>query len=443
MLQRRWLLVCIAIGAGLRLVWLDDMEYKGDQIYIFESCRSSLAGAALPMIGMPSGPGPRNPGMSLWWHIGFCELFQVDSPMQLAYFTPVLCVLALLLALWFTERVVAEPERPAWRWSLAFASVSTLEVSLARIIWSQTILPFFSVLYFWSYFRRDRAQGAFFWGLLGAMLGQIHMSGFFFAAAFVLAELWPLPHKRARWLPWLLGSLLGGLPLVPWLQYLAGQAGQSRAGTGLLKHLAELIKPVFWLYGFSGPWGLELSYRLGFHSWLQFLSEPVLAGFPTCLIGLCHLLLVGAGVYVYFRAYRSDATPLRQRLARFAAAFRSGTLDETARASATLIVGMGGLLTLTTLQLHRHYLIVAFPLWTVLFCRLALRHTPNAKGARLLAGMCALQLCVSVGFLWHVRTHGGAPGEEYGTPYRLQPPTAQRPAAPLMPVAPRGLAPLP
>jgi hypothetical protein len=104
---------------------------------------------------------------------------------------------------------------------------------------------------------------------------------------------------------------------------------------------------------------------------------------------------------------------------------------------------MGGLLTLTTLQLHRHYLIVAFPLWTVLFCRLALKHTPHAKGARLLAGMCALQLCVSVGFLWHVRTRGGAPGEEYGTPYRLQPPTAQRPPAPLVLTAPSDQAPLP
>jgi hypothetical protein len=151
----------------------------------------------------------------------------------------------------------------------------------------------------------------------------------------------------------------------------------------------------------------------------------LIAGFPTYLIALCHVLLIAAGLYVYTQAYRADAAPLRQRVAGFVAAFRSGSLNETERALAIVIVGMGGLLTLTTLHLHRHYLIVAFPLWSVFFCLLALRYTH--KGPRLLAAMCVLQLCVSLGFLQHIRRHGGAPGEEYGTAYRLQAPPPPAP----------------
>jgi len=417
--HRSWLCLCIVIGAALRLIWLDDMEYKGDQIYIFDSCQAALAGAPLPELGMPSGPGLLNPGMSLWWHIAYCRAFDVRTPLALAYLSPALAVLALLLAWWFVERNIPQPERPAWLWSIALASVSTLEVSLTRIIWSQTILPLFSVLFLWSYFRRETRVGALFWGLLGALVGQIHMSGFFFTSAFVAAERLSARRRRTRWVPWLVGTLLGALPMLPWLRYLAQQATDAHSGgRPLPKRVAEVGKLLFWLYGLSAPWGLELSYRLGFRSWLQFLAEPVVSGVPTYLIGLCHVAVIALGVHVYVAAWRAPRTGPDNRVKRWLLAFRTGGLSETEHALTAGLFGMGVLLTLTTLRLHRHYLIILFPLWSVFFCMLALRHVPKAP--RLLASMWALSLCVTLGFLFHVHHHGGAVDQEYGTAYRHQ-----------------------
>jgi hypothetical protein len=406
------LAACIAIGAVLRLVWLDEMEYKGDQIYIWNSCQSAFAGAALPALGMPSGAQLLNPGMSLWWHIGFCELFSVRTPLELAYFSPVLGVIALLLLWWFAARVVPDEERPPWLWAVALASVSTLAISLERIIWSQTILPCFSVLFLWSWWRRDRVSGAFFWGLIGAMLGQIHMSGFFLAAAFALGEAWS--RKRpVRWSAWAAGTALGAITLLPWLAYLGSELAHPHRGPGALKRLGEIAKGAFWIYSLTEPWGLEFGYRLGFRSWLEFLTYPLVSGHATYLIGLCHVLLVCAGLRVYGRAVR-ERPKLRELLERF----RSGAMSETNRAILMALLGMGILLTLTGQRLHRHYLIVTFPLTSVLFCQLALRL--RAAGRALLAGMCGLQIAVSIGFLYFVHVRGGAPAEEYGTPYRLQ-----------------------
>jgi hypothetical protein len=423
--HRRWLCLCIVIGTALRLVWLDDMEYKADQVYIFDSCQSSLAGAALPALGMPSGPSLLNPGMSLWWHIGYCNLFTVTTPLALAYLSPVLGVLALLLLWLFIEREVPAADRPAWLWAAALSSVSTLTISLQRIIWSQTILPIFSVLFIWSWWRRERTAPAFFWGLIGAIVGQIHMSGFFFAAAFVLGELWS-HSKPVRWKAWLCGSLLGAWPMLTWLSYVANETLKPHPGGSALKHVGEVAKLLFWLYGLSEPWGLEFGYRLGVKSWLRFLGYPIVWGVPSYGIGLCHLLLVAAGLWVYFRSVRPHwGLPVRSRLASLIAAFRSGTMSETHRAIMMALVGMGILLTLTTLRLHRHYLIIAFPLTTVFFCALALRL--RAAGRNVLTAMCALQLVVSIGFLYFVHVNRGAPGEEYGIAYSFQPDPAPTP----------------
>ncbi|MET0388498.1 MAG: hypothetical protein ABW321_21180 [Polyangiales bacterium] len=418
MQHRWWLGVSIAVGAVLRLIWIDDMEYKGDQIYLFDSCRAVAEGAPLPMLGMPSGAGPLNPGMSLWWHIGFCKLFGVQTPLGLGLMSPLLGVLALLLAWLFVEKNVARVDQPAWYWAIALASVSTLEVSLSRIIWSQTILPCFCIAFLWSFFRRDAVAGAFCWGLIGAILGQIHMSGFFIAAGFVLVGLVVARGKRVRLLPWLIGSLLGALPLVPWLGYLVRSMGEPHASTSTpLKRFLEVAKLAFWAYGLSGPWGLELSYRLGFLSWLRFLSEPTLDGQPTYLIALCHVGLIVIGVSVYVAAFNARRergwTP-----SQLWAAMREGHASDTQLAWVAALLAMGVLLTLTTLRLHRHYLIVAFPLWTVFFCALALSCLRKARA--LLAVMWTLQLAVSIGFLAHVHAQRGAPGEEYGTAYRYQ-----------------------
>src|SRR5262249_23628779 len=101
-------------------------------------------------------------------------------------------------------------------------------------IWAQSALPFFSMLFLVGWLRRDRRWGAFLWGLLSAVIGQIHMSGFFFAAAFVLWELFAGRERReppnTRWRLFVAGCLVGALGLVPWVVALARFAVATVAG---------------------------------------------------------------------------------------------------------------------------------------------------------------------------------------------------------------------
>ena len=46
--------------------------------------------------------------------------------------------------------------------------------------------PMFGLLVWLGWWRCDKRWGAILWGLAGACIGQIHMSGFYFAAGLAL-----------------------------------------------------------------------------------------------------------------------------------------------------------------------------------------------------------------------------------------------------------------
>ena len=48
-----------------------------------------------------------------------------------------------------------------------------------------TVLPLFSLAMLAGWWHRRRRWGAFLWGIAGTLLGQVHLTGFVFAAAFV------------------------------------------------------------------------------------------------------------------------------------------------------------------------------------------------------------------------------------------------------------------
>jgi len=52
-------------GAGLRLVWVDDMEFKADEVWTFQQTQQAGRTAAFPWRGMPSSHGMENPGLSV------------------------------------------------------------------------------------------------------------------------------------------------------------------------------------------------------------------------------------------------------------------------------------------------------------------------------------------------------------------------------------------
>src|SRR5581483_2964418 len=61
-----FLVTAILLGALLRLSFPADIEYKGDEKYMFEATQDYRATGTLPLLGMKSGIKLKNPGMSIW-----------------------------------------------------------------------------------------------------------------------------------------------------------------------------------------------------------------------------------------------------------------------------------------------------------------------------------------------------------------------------------------
>ena len=80
-------------------------------------------------------------------------------------------------------------QREPWLWALSLSAVSPLAMLSQRKIWAQSMLPIFCALFLIGWLRRNRYSGACLWGFIGAILGQIHMSGFFFAAGFFFCDI--------------------------------------------------------------------------------------------------------------------------------------------------------------------------------------------------------------------------------------------------------------
>ena len=68
-LSRYWqtfLIFSILIGTALRLIWVEDMEYKEDEEYMFLRHLRVGSSESIPWLGIPSGVYIKNPGMSVW-----------------------------------------------------------------------------------------------------------------------------------------------------------------------------------------------------------------------------------------------------------------------------------------------------------------------------------------------------------------------------------------
>ena len=266
----------VLLGAALRLVWVSDIEYKGDEVWTFERTQHVGRTEPLPWLGMPSSALLRNPGMSLWVFVILARVFGVQDPHAPARAVQLLSIAAILVLLAFALRWVPPEEREPWLWAVALVAVNPLVVLFHRKIWPPSVLPIFSLAMLAGWWRRDSLWGAFLWGLVGMWLGQIHVSGFFFAAGFLA---WALlfAQRRVSWPSWLAGSCLGALPMLPWLYYLATAYGQ-RSATAL--DPTRWLELRFWIRWVTEPVGLSLEYSLGGH-FRDFLGYPLGHGRPT------------------------------------------------------------------------------------------------------------------------------------------------------------------
>lgn len=404
-MKRHWQVAIIwgAIGVGclLRLIWAEDMVWQADEIWMFEQARAIWHGQTWPSIGMLNSAGFANPGMSLW---AFVPLAGSPDPIVMVRWVMALNVGAIGAFLGFIRWGVPPAQQLTWLWGMAIASVNPLAILFSRSIWAQNILPPFGFLIFWGHQLRDRVWGAFLWGFVGAIVGQVHMSGFFWQPALLGWTLWTerssrdSAPSRTRWGSFAIGSGLGCLPLLPWVQYLVAH-GLNGGGK-------RQFAPEFYLQWLTMGWGLNLEHQMGKVFWRGFLAEPRLGGLPIYGVAIAHLLLALAGLatliaWVTSKTYRQQVrsvpgyAPMRFYLMAGA-------------------IGMGGLLTGIGQRVPVYYLTMLFPfpyLWVAVI---------GKANPRWLGAIVGLQLAIAIVFLGFIHQQGGIADGIYGPAYWLQ-----------------------
>jgi hypothetical protein len=398
-----FLCLAVAIGIFLRLCFPQDIEYKGDERYMFQTVQQIKTTGAWPLLGMSSGVAVKNPGMSLWIFVVLSKIIHASTPPDLARAVQLLNGLGLVLLAFFSLRLLPEIQSAPWRWSAALAAVNPFTVILQRKIWAQCTLPFFCVLFWIAWHYRHKKTGAFFWGLFGACLGQIHMSGFFLAAG-VFG--WTAYHDRKiRWGAWGLGSLVAAIPLIPWFQYMAAK---PETGFQWIK-LLWIVYPRYWFYWATDSFGWGLNYFLSVHKFFDFLRYPLIDGTGTYLVGFLHVGLITLAVLILVSAKKNGG--LKPNLQ---------DTSENGLAIYSALLASGVLMTLSCVEIFRHYLIMTYPLEWVWLSRLSLRDT--RRGQYYLAALWLAQLLMTVSFLFYIHLTHGDPSGDYGIAYQFQTP---------------------
>jgi hypothetical protein len=203
--------------------------------------------------------------------------------------------------------------------------------------------------------------------------------------------------------------------MLPWLYYLA-----TRPGGEEVTHssMLNLLVPKFWVHWVSQPLGFTIQYVLGRDS-ADFLSYPVILGRPTYLIACLYLLLAGLAFWAVGRSARY----LWQERARWQELVL-GRGSNSGLAVAATMWGFGILMTLSTMKVHRHYLLVAMPMIFVWLAWMTLGRREDDRSWR--AGrVCLLLLCVTQGFLsagmlGYIHVNQRAIRGDFQTPYGAQ-----------------------
>jgi hypothetical protein len=417
--------LALVVGAGLRVIWPNDIEYKADEAWTYEHSREG----DLPWLGMPSSVDIPNPGMSLWVFTLLQRLSRAEDPPELARAVQTTNILALILLVGFAYRHVPRGEREPWLWAAALIAVNPLVVLFHRKIWPPCVLPLLTLAMLYGWWYRRRTSGAFLWGLVGVCLGQIHMAGFFFAGGFAL---WALlfdrpPHptlspgggedrvrgrERVAWRGWLAGSALGTLPMLPWLFHLLNQPSARPMNPHRWVHAFELK---FWIRWFTESFGLGIDYTFGPY-FREFQAHPLVLGRPTYLVGLLHWFVAGIALFLLGRCL----VLLWQQRQQWRELWigRGSASAFTQNAS---LRGFGLLLTLSCFSIHRHYMIVLFPLEFLWVARLALGSRATQSSLRLgrvlLLSLWLAQFLISANMLAYIHARQDFAGTEYGTPY--------------------------
>ena len=387
----------LLLGIVLRLAFAHDIQYLGDEAWTFRHVDDARNGLPWATLGMPSSRGVQNAGMSVWVFIFLGTIGQASTPAGLTRCVAVAAILANVLMLAIPLYLLKdEKERKAWLWAFVLCATNPILVFIERKIWAQSVLPVFQVAMIIAWMRREKHAGAFVWGLIGALVGQIHMAGFFFVPALAGFTRLRSPPGRTRWLSWFLGSAVGALPALPWMLYLLHDRPPAAPSAWWLRFRLE-----FYQYFFSDPSGLCSSYIVE-RDWGALMRYPTIGGHPTYLVAVAHLVLAVATGVIAYRALSYGWARRREPKE-----LVLGDRSDTGILVASALVGMGALMTLPSISIHRHYMLALFPLPYVWTARAALRGPDAGRWLGMLFGGT---LVVSIGLLSFIEVNGGADG---------------------------------
>ena len=383
------------------------MEWKADEILMFEKAMKIINWQELPMLGLQSGVGFANPGLGVW--IFSLMAIIAKTPPQMVRIIQLMNILSILFFYLFIISHIKKERQAPWLWGLGLFCISPLAILFSRKIWAQDILPFFSFFVFFSHWYRRKALGAFSWGLLGALIGQIHMSGFLYAFALVsysiIIDLKNKHFDLKLWSVWFLGSIIGLIPLIPWLIHIATHTVSSNYSP------INILGLNFFMHWFSTACGINLEYSLG-HAFWHFITWPILFGKQTYLMALSHLFLLGCGLYAIFEWIWQKFSPSKKSVTQDISSSKKYPKLYEYLFSLGIVGGI--IFTLSGFHIPTHYLIILFPFPFIWLCLLFIQR----KKMLFLIIIC--QLAISISFLNFIHTNGGAILGDYGTVYRLQ-----------------------
>ncbi len=401
------LFIFILTGIILRLIWIEDMEWKADEQWMFAHAQAAIKSGNWDKIGMDSSGGIVNPGLSVWMFTIFS--FFYSTPLGMTRCVELVNVIVILGFILFALTKTKGCERNIWLWAMALASVSPLAVLFSRKIWEQDVIVLFSMFTIIGNAYRTKRLGAFIWGAAGAMSGQVHMSGFFYAfGIFVFTVLYDrVTTTKTRYLWWVAGSIIGSIGLLPWVIHIYLHPSPT-----VLKW-SHLLQFSFYFYWLVDALGLNIMYSMRKEFW-ELLKMPSIGGIPLYLIAALHLFLAGVGVYSIKRIYlylKTKLIPLKTK-----ALIRNYIANLTLSEFYLLgvLMGLGVFLNFSGVITFQHYLIVGFPFSYMLLVKLLL------PKKRLLIAVITSQLIITITFLTYVHIHDGIMKGDYGKTYRSQ-----------------------
>jgi hypothetical protein len=97
-LNNPWILTGIGLmGVLLRVLFVQDMEYKEDEEYHFNQSQWIGTTTPWPWVGIPSGVYLVNPGMSVWVFATLAKISGAHSPTELATALQIFSILGMSL----------------------------------------------------------------------------------------------------------------------------------------------------------------------------------------------------------------------------------------------------------------------------------------------------------------------------------------------------------